>query len=727
MSYKLVLVLFLALGLGMVNDVGAVVRYVPGTHDTIQAALIAAQRGDVISLQANFEILPGEYMYVYGETQYALRVNKILTLELNGYWITSEADVTLYVAGTGNLTLWDSSEAHNGQVINPIGDAVSNLGTLTIHSGNINGGTHGLLNSYSSGLLYGTTRINGGVFSGLTAVGNYGLMTITGGTFNGTQHYDIDNSGKLTLTNDIILNKFRLCDGSNAADLEGKGTLILNPGVDIFGSTTASNLYVMPGATLNIPAGNTLGLASGVVTEVFDLHWSPTSGLWQSKVANLTRRLNFNRIQDAIDADATQAGDVLEVAPGTHAQVPSGSPSHGVIMNKGVTLRSSGGALATTIDAGGAYMGLCIPANAGTVTIEGFTVSNFTHLGIAQSWTASAGTVSIVKDNRIVATNGLLRNGIQVSGNGSQVTGNTVVGASYSTEDPTYGSSAILDVNGSNVLIQGNTVGGADYGITVQNFDYYSTGQTVGSVTVDDNIVSGCLQTGILVSGQDETANDALSTISINSNEVGGNPEGIATAGCSITNLAVTGNDMEDNTIHIVNRQPAPINIQALLPETNVFDRYFVVDQAIYGTASILYVDAPDSLMHGNEGQTYSVRVSHVIGLNGFSLLIRIPNDDFFEPGSFALGQAFATLDPPAALTPVVIEAGENYYDVRVDCSSASNVSVQGDNLELLTFHLTCKPEASAPEGSLIELPRLKWGCSMIKRNPFPARQPSES
>lgn len=254
-------------------------------------------------------------------------------------------------------------------------------------------------------------------------------------------------------------------------------------------------------------------------------------------VHNVNQDLYYTTIQAAIDDPLTLPGHVIEVQPGTYTQTPSTAAySWGLDVDKGVTIVSVGGAANTTIDCGGADMGIRILGNLGTVTIEGFTITNFAETGIAQSWSQSVGTASIIKNNIVTATNDFLRNGIQVSGSNSQVTGNVVNGASYINED--YGSSGILSVNGSNVLIQENTVNGADLGITVMNFDYYDTGQVVSSVTVNNNIVTNSLMTAIAISGIDEESDDQLQDITISNNTFTNNEEGVSIYGCEI--LAVT-------------------------------------------------------------------------------------------------------------------------------------------------------------------------------------------
>lgn len=67
-------------------------------------------------------------------------------------------------------------------------------------------------------------------------------------------------------------------------------------------------------------------------------------------------------------------------------------------------------------------------ANLGDVTFEGFTVENFTQDGIKQSYSQKAGTRFHVINNVVTPQADYLRNGIEVTGDGSTVVGNTING-----------------------------------------------------------------------------------------------------------------------------------------------------------------------------------------------------------------------------------------------------------------------------------------------------------
>ncbi|HOZ02183.1 MAG TPA: right-handed parallel beta-helix repeat-containing protein, partial [Candidatus Syntrophosphaera sp.] len=358
--------------------------------------------------------------------------------------------------------------------------------------------------------------------------------------------------------------------------------------------------------------------------------------------------------------------------------------------------------------AAGAYIGISIPANVGVVDIEGFTVRNFSHLGIAQSWSASSGTTSLIRNNVIVSSNDFLRNGIQVSGNNSQVTGNTVYGASYASEDPTYGSSGILAVNASNVLVQENTVTSADLGITVQNFDWYETGLVVSGVTVSGNDVTQCSQVGICVSGLDDTSNNLLSGIAITNNDIDENAVGIGFSGCAITDLAITENTFNDNPIHIENGQSDALDMQSFIP-INSYDNYLVLDQIIYGNGEVLYVHAPKQLIKGYETQTYSVKTLHAQELRFFEVRLKILKEDFEAPLSYSIGPAFRAVTSENYMIGVqtVPDALYHIIDVSGGWFDGGNSSVTGDNLILFSFDMVSKTDANAsgPEGSLVDLP----------------------
>lgn len=190
-----------------------------------------------------------------------------------------------------------------------------------------------------------------------------------------------------------------------------------------------------------------------------------------------------------------QAGIAAAPAGGT-VNVLDGTYNESITLNKvDITVQSVDGAATTIINAGGAVQGVGIDDYMGTVTFDGFTVMNFTDLGIAQSmWKPNS--VFHVLNNVIIPAGDFLRNGIQVSGSGSTVIGNSVQGASYYSVD--YGSSAILAVNGSNILIENNTITGTpDYGIAIQNWNNTTP---VSNIRVLSNSVTGADDAVILSS-----------------------------------------------------------------------------------------------------------------------------------------------------------------------------------------------------------------------------------
>ncbi len=196
-------------------------------------------------------------------------------------------------------------------------------------------------------------------------------------------------------------------------------------------------------------------------------------------VHNVTQDTWHGTIQAAIDAAAD--GNLIEVGPGTYPET--------ITLNKpNITVKSTGGAAATTISTptGVLTTGVQVLANMGTVTFDGFTVSNFTENGIVQSRTNAPGTAFIVKNNVITPANDYLRNGIQVSGDGSQVLGNTVNGAPLTDA---WSSAGIIAVEGSNILIEDNTISGGTLGVDI-GIDVFAYSIDVANITIRNNTIS---------------------------------------------------------------------------------------------------------------------------------------------------------------------------------------------------------------------------------------------
>gem|GEM_PF-2543235 len=200
--------------------------------------------------------------------------------------------------------------------------------------------------------------------------------------------------------------------------------------------------------------------------------------------AALSGSVIYSSIQAAIDTASD--GDTILVGPGTY-------PEQLELRMPNITVQSMEGRDATFIDVphGSLTVGVKVLANMGTVTFEGFTVQNFTESGIVQGMSAREGTTFHVLNNKVIPYADYLRNGIQVSGDGSTVIGNYVEGA-YLTED--WAATAIGVVNASDVLVEGNEISGAvngiDFGIAVYTWNYDdSIVETLQNVQVLNNTI----------------------------------------------------------------------------------------------------------------------------------------------------------------------------------------------------------------------------------------------
>ena len=182
-------------------------------------------------------------------------------------------------------------------------------------------------------------------------------------------------------------------------------------------------------------------------------------------------------IQHAINA--AEDGSTILVASGTYTEA--------LTINKaGITLQSRDGAVNTIIDADGATTGVTILLGLGTIVVDGFTVQNFVESGIVQGMSQSDGTSAHIYNNIIIPTNDYLRNGIQVSGDGSRIIGNVVQGAPL-TED--WAGSAYQVVNADGVEVRNNQIHGAtDIGIALTGWPEGGTEQ-VANVIVTDNLI----------------------------------------------------------------------------------------------------------------------------------------------------------------------------------------------------------------------------------------------
>jgi hypothetical protein len=253
-------------------------------------------------------------------------------------------------------------------------------------------------------------------------------------------------------------------------------------------------------------------------------------------VHNTTKGTWHVTIQGAIDAAAD--GDVIEVGPGEY-------PEYVELRTPNITVRSTGGAAVTKIvtPPGSLTTGVKVLANMGTVTFDGFTVKNFTESGIIQGMADRTGTTFHVLNNIVEPYADYLRNGIQVSGDGSTVIGNTVYGKRLTDE---WASAGITVANASNVTVKDNTiiggVTGVDNGIVL--IAYYND---MSNITIEGNTITDAFDGVNLQGNYWATTRFSISDVSIKSNIISDSSEGIGAYWLTnLTDVLVEKNQFND-------------------------------------------------------------------------------------------------------------------------------------------------------------------------------------
>ncbi len=248
----------------------------------------------------------------------------------------------------------------------------------------------------------------------------------------------------------------------------------------------------------------------------------------------------FDNIQDGIDN--VDNGGTVNVAAGTYNEnVEIDVPD--------ITLQSVDGrdnTIITPPTIGLETPGISVLKNMGTVTVDGFTADGFRN-GIIQGMSKSEGTAYIVKNCKVIPENNdtdpYLRNGIQVSGDNSQVIGNYVIGAALTS---TWASSGIGVVNASNVLVQDNTVNtaSADIGISVLNYSV----ALVNNITIKENTVIGATH-GIRLNGKNSENWKSISNVQIEDNMIKESPDwaGIYLIWTYAEDVTIIGNEIVDH------------------------------------------------------------------------------------------------------------------------------------------------------------------------------------
>ncbi len=358
------------------------------------------------------------------------------------------------------------------------------------------------------------------------------LASVTGNTITNNTHYGIFIDGT---AGDIGL--------INNNNISGNGyTNNVITGIGMYnGKTTAvdaqNNWWGHASGPYNNPY-NTCGTGNAVIGLVDFMPWWTTETGGASAdmlVYNVDKDAYYCTIQDAID-DA-DANNTIQVSPGTYNEAL-------LLTKQNLTLESTGGRDATIIDVpfGTLTTGVKVNQGLGTVTFDGFTVKNFTESGIVQPMSQATGTAFHVLNSKVIPYDNYLRNGIQVSGDGSKIIGNAIVGAPLTAD---WSGSGIHVVNASNVEVKNNTVntGMSDVGIAITNW----SATLVNNITVENNNVFGAQWGGILISGQNNTKeiSDVLIKNNVLQNSAQGDGIGIQTV--ALENLTVQNNELSGN------------------------------------------------------------------------------------------------------------------------------------------------------------------------------------
>lgn len=201
---------------------------------------------------------------------------------------------------------------------------------------------------------------------------------------------------------------------------------------------------------------------------------------------------NFTAIQDAIDADAAQSGDTINVSAGTY--------NESITIDKSLTLEGANAGIPATgargpesiINAQGTGHGVLIHETGTVATFDGFTVENYGEVGIV------AGGYFVEEESPEVVhiLNNIVKEiphrwfGIQVAERPTgTVIGNEVMGISPAPPQP-YWPNGIYVGRTSNVLISNNSVHDCDIGIIISgtaNWDAPAVDIIIEYNLVEDN------------------------------------------------------------------------------------------------------------------------------------------------------------------------------------------------------------------------------------------------
>jgi parallel beta-helix repeat protein len=242
-------------------------------------------------------------------------------------------------------------------------------------------------------------------------------------------------------------------------------------------------------AEIDEETGELTGLSAGTATVIVktydDSNLSFTTKqitIVDGKVINVTQKLGYDTIQAAVDG--AEDGDTIFVGSGTYPEFVEVTKSNLTLYTVDAVLEYPNDESAIAIGDIGIKVDM---QNLGTITIEGFTVSGFMN-GIVQREPNKSGTNLKVINNTVEpAATGQLRNGIQIFGTGSEVSGNTVTGGPFMPGE--WAGVGIGIYAASDVTVENNTIlGDAIHGISIQSRE---DSPVMNNIIIKDNSITG--------------------------------------------------------------------------------------------------------------------------------------------------------------------------------------------------------------------------------------------
>lgn len=493
----LVLIIALALFPSFALADGPVAAIGSTQYDSIQDAVDAAGKGDVVTL--------------IGDVNLTETVNvaegKDITLDLNGKKITvykdESAGRSLYAINNyGTFTLIDS--VGNGSIT---ARGIQNLenGNMTVESGKIiacdtnggaciwneanvviNGGTFETLHVGSASDNYGVGCLN-----------NSGTALVTGGTFNDVNKrtYAIISTGHIEIT--PAEGKTVTVNGAHGALAVDSGTAVVNGGS--YTSTDYYGLYVSNDGMGEDPMIAAVTVNDGTFKGASYSVWI---GSDYNNPVNSTIEINGGTYENPINAQKNTRENAIIVYGGTFEA--------GIGVGQNITIS---GASSTTTEGGTTVVTPNSADNAVASLERGSRTLYYTSLNDAVNEARDGETVEVLKDTTISSALEI-KNNITIDGNGNTVTADKCVGL-YIKAD--LSKLTVTDLTLKGVLPEGanaNDGTGSYMGIGTYNDCFGVADLKLTNVTVDG--FSYGLYFGINPAGNTTDINDNPVSVTAN-------------------------------------------------------------------------------------------------------------------------------------------------------------------------------------------------------------------